>query len=126
MRVSCHCRCMRCCRLLSFSPNAAYAQLSSCCLAGDVHGALAALAPALKGERSLFLFVCLFIMYLSKMYMRTAIGGFFPRRLRIKSQSIQVAVLQNHIVHDGTRSALLRCGVLQGSQQLISNQGLTS
>jgi hypothetical protein len=41
------------CRLLSFSPHAAYAQLSSCCLAGDVHGALAALAPALKGKRPL-------------------------------------------------------------------------
>lgn len=44
-----HFCCCCCCRLLSFSPHAAYAQLSSSCLAGDVHGALAALAPALKG-----------------------------------------------------------------------------
>jgi hypothetical protein len=38
-------------RLLFFSAGAAYAALSGCCLAGDVPGALAALAPALKGVR---------------------------------------------------------------------------
>jgi hypothetical protein len=36
-------------RLLSFSVPVAVAQLSSCCLAGDVHAAMAALTPAIKG-----------------------------------------------------------------------------
>jgi hypothetical protein len=40
-------------RLLSFSVPVAVAQLSSSCLAGDVHGAVAALSPAIKGRRQL-------------------------------------------------------------------------
>lgn len=37
-------------RLLSFSVPVAVSQLSSCCLAGDAHAAMAALTPAIKGE----------------------------------------------------------------------------